>query len=148
MELHNLRPAKGSTHSVKRIGRGEGTGHGGTATKGHKGDKARSGHKNKRGYEGGQMPLQMRLPKRGFKNINRVEYVGINLGRIQDLAEKTNATEITLAHLFEHGVISKNDRVKILAGGELKGALKVSGHACSEAAKAALEAKGGSITIE
>jgi large subunit ribosomal protein L15 len=147
MELHQLRPAAGSTHSSKRLGRGEGSGKGGTSTKGHKGDKARTGHKNKRNHEGGQMPLQMRLPKRGFKNIHRIEYVALNLGRLQDIADKTNATTITVETLYEQGVISKTDRIKILAGGELKSGLNVSGHKCSEAAKAALEAKGGSITI-
>ena len=147
MELNNLRPAKGSTHKVKRIGRGQGSGHGGTSTRGHKGDKATSGHKNKRGFEGGQTPLQRRLPKFGFKNINRVEYVAINISRLQEFADRFGVSEITPAALYEQGVIKKNDLVKILAHGEVKSKLNVTAHACSETAKAAIEAVGGSITV-
>ena len=147
MELNNLRPAKGSTHKVKRIGRGQGSGHGGTSTRGHKGDKATSGHKNKRGFEGGQTPLQRRLPKFGFKNINRVEYVAINISRLQEFADRFGVSDITPAALYEQGVIKKNDLVKILAHGEVKSKLNVTAHACSEAAKTAIEAAGGSITV-
>ncbi len=147
MELNNLRPAKGSTHKVKRIGRGQGSGHGGTSTRGHKGDKATSGHKNKRGFEGGQTPLQRRLPKFGFKNINRVEYVAINISRLQEFADRFGVSDITPAALYEQGVIKKNDLVKILAHGEVKSKLNVTAHACSETAKAAIEAAGGSITV-
>jgi large subunit ribosomal protein L15 len=147
MELNNLRPASGSTHSVKRIGRGQGSGHGGTSTKGHKGDKARTGHKNKRGHEGGQTPLQRRLPKRGFKNINRVEYVPFNLAQLQAVSEKFNVTEISTAFLYEKGYIKQNDLVKILGNGEVKVALKVSANGCSEAAKNAIVAAGGSVEV-
>ncbi len=147
MELSNLRPAKGATHKVKRIGRGQGSGHGGTSTKGHKGDKATSGHKNKRGFEGGQTPLQRRLPKFGFKNINRKEYVAINVSLLQEFADKFSATEITPAALYEQGFIKKNELVKVLANGELKSKLIVTAHACSEAAKTAIEAAGGTITV-
>lgn len=147
MELNNLRPAKGSTHKVKRIGRGQGSGHGGTSTRGHKGDKATSGHKNKRGFEGGQTPLQRRLPKFGFKNINRVEYVAINISRLQEFADRFGVSDITPAALYEQGVIKKNDLVKVLAHGEVKSKLNVTAHACSETAKAAIEAAGGSITV-
>lgn len=147
MELSNLRPAKGATHKVKRIGRGQGSGHGGTSTRGHKGDKATSGHKNKRGFEGGQTPLQRRLPKFGFKNINRVEYVAINISLLQEFADKFGATEITPAALYEQGFIKKNELVKVLATGELKSKLNVTAHACSGAAKAAIEAAGGTITV-
>ena len=147
MELSNLRPAKGATHKVKRIGRGQGSGHGGTSTKGHKGDKATSGHKNKRGFEGGQTPLQRRLPKFGFKNINRKEYVAVNVSLLQEFADKFSATEITPAALYEQGFIKKNELVKVLANGELKSKLIVTAHACSEAAKTAIEAAGGTITV-
>lgn len=146
MELNNLRPAKGSTHSVKRIGRGQGSGNGGTSTRGHKGDKARSGHKNKRHHEGGQTPLQRRLPKRGFKNPFRVEYIPMNLGQLQAISEKFNVTTITAEFLYENRYIQKGERVKILAAGELTTALTLSAHGCSDTAKAAIEAKGGSFT--
>lgn len=147
MELNNLRPAKGSTHKVKRIGRGQGSGHGGTSTKGHKGDKATSGHKNKRGFEGGQTPLQRRLPKFGFKNINRVEYVAINLERLQSIADSNSITDITPAVLYDLGLVKKKDLVKVLANGELTSKLNVTAHACSETAKSAIEALGGTITV-
>ncbi|MBL7816891.1 MAG: 50S ribosomal protein L15 [Saprospiraceae bacterium] len=147
MELNNLRPAKGSTHSEKRIGRGQGSGHGGTSTRGHKGDKARSGHKNKRGFEGGQTPMQRRLPKRGFKNPFRVEYIPFNLAQLQACAEKYGVTEITPAFLYEKGYIQRDELVKILGNGQINSALTVSAHGCSEAAKAAIEAAGGSITV-
>ncbi|MEY3366973.1 MAG: hypothetical protein RI973_128 [Bacteroidota bacterium] len=147
MELHNLRPAKGATHKEKRIARGEGSGSGGTAGKGHKGAKARTGHNEKRGFEGGQTPMQRRLPKRGFKNPNRVEYVAINLGRIQEIVDKYNLSEISPASLYTNKIIGKNDRIKILGRGELNAAVKVVGHAVSATAKQAIEEKGGSVNL-
>lgn len=147
MELHNLRPAKGSIKSKKRIARGQGSGHGGTSTRGHKGQKSRSGYSRKRNFEGGQMPLQMRLPKRGFKNPNRVPYVAINLSRLEAIAEKHNITDINMETLVANGIVRKNDRIKILGGGELNRKLNVTAHACSETAKSALEAQGGSINV-
>ena len=146
MELHNLKPAIGSVRSRKRIARGQGSG-GSTAGRGHKGDKSRSGHKDKRNFEGGQMPMQMRLPKRGFKNVNRVEYVPLNLARLQAISEKFEVTTIDLEWLVSNGVVGKGDRVKILANGELGAALTVSAHACSAAAKQAIEEKGGSVNL-
>lgn len=147
MELHNLKPAKGSVRSRKRVARGQGSGWGGTAGRGHKGDKSRSGHKDKRNFEGGQMPLQMRLPKRGFKNVNRVEYTPLNLGRLQAIADKFGVKTIDLDWLIANGVVSKGDKVKILAHGELNAPLTVSAHACSETAKQAIEQKGGSVNL-
>jgi large subunit ribosomal protein L15 len=147
MELNNLRPAKGATHSVKRIGRGQGSGHGGTSTRGHKGDKARSGHKNKRGHEGGQTPLQRRLPKFGFKNPNRVEYVAFNLSNLQAFAEKFGVSEVSTASLYEKGVIKKTDLVKVLATGELTSKLNVTANGFSEKAKLAIEGLGGTVTV-
>ena len=147
MELHNLKPATGATKSVKRIARGQGSGRGGTATRGHKGDKARSGHKNKRGFEGGQMPLQMRLPKRGFKNINRKEYVALNLSRIQEIVDKYQVTSLDLATLASIGIVKKTALVKILANGELTSKVNVSAHKISETAKQAIEALGGSVNL-
>ena len=147
MELHNLKPAEGSTKNKKRVARGQGSGRGGTSTRGHKGAKSRSGYKRKRGFEGGQMPLQMRLPKRGFKNPNRVEYVPLNLGRIQQIADKYSLSAITIENLVKHGLVGKNDRVKILNGGELSTKLDVTVHAISAGAKAALEGKGGNVTL-
>lgn len=144
MSLDNLKPAKGSTHSTKRIARGEGSGHGGTATRGHKGAKSRSGYKSKIGFEGGQMPLQRRVPKFGFRNINRVEYRGINLDALQKLVDnKKTKDTITLEVLKDNGLVSKNDLVKILGRGELKAKLSVEVHAYSKTAKAAIEAAGG-----
>jgi large subunit ribosomal protein L15 len=148
MELNNLRPASGSTHKVKRIGRGQGSGHGGTSTRGHKGDKARTGHKNKRGHEGGQTPLQRRLPKRGFKNINRVEYVPFNLSQLQAVSEKFGVTSIDTTFLYENGYIKQGDLVKILGNGEIKVALTVKADGCSATAKQAIEAAGGTIAVE
>lgn len=147
MELHNLKPAIGSVRSRKRIARGQGSGSGGTAGKGHKGDKSRSGAKEKRNFEGGQMPIQMRLPKRGFKNVNRVEYVPINLARLQAMSDKFQVAQIDMEWLISNGVISKNDKVKILGAGELTAALAVSAHACSETARKAIEEKGGSVNL-
>lgn len=147
MELHSLKPAAGATKKRKRIARGQGSGHGGTSTKGHKGDKSRAGHKRKRNFEGGQMPLQMRVAKVGFKNPNRVAYVGINLERLQYIAEKFNLTTIDLAKLVEIEVVKKSDKVKILGVGELKGKMNITAHAFSATAKEAIEQLGGSVNI-
>ena len=145
MELHTLKPAKGAVKKGKRIGRGQGSGHGGTSTRGHKGQKSRSGYSRKRAHEGGQMPLQMRIPKRGFKNHNRVAYVALNLKRIQEIADKYNLTTIDIDALVNNGIVNKEDRVKVLATGELTSGVSVSAHAFSETAKKAIEAKGGTV---
>lgn len=147
MELHNLKPAKGSNKGRKRIARGQGSGHGGTSTRGHKGDGARSGHYNKRNFEGGQMPLQMRLPKIGFKNPNRVSYVPFNVDQLQAIAEKFGVDTISAEFLLEKGYTSQNDKVKVLGAGELTAKLNVSAHACSASAKEAIEKLGGSVNI-
>ncbi|MEP7377818.1 MAG: 50S ribosomal protein L15 [Chitinophagaceae bacterium] len=147
MKLHELRPAKGATHKVKRIGRGDGSGHGGTSTKGTKGAQARTGYKRKMGHEGGQMPIQRRIPKRGFTNPHRVEYTVLNLGQVEQLAEKYSFTEITPEILYINGLISQTDKVKILGNGELKNKFTFKVNAVSEKAKAAIEAAGGSIEI-
>lgn len=146
MNLHNLTPAKGSTKNRKRIARGQGSGHGGTATRGHKGAKSRSGYSKKIGFEGGQMPLQRRVPKFGFKNINRVEYKAINLDIIQTLIDRKNVTEITPEVLIENGLVSRNELVKILGRGELKGKINVTAHKFSATAKAAIEGQGGNCS--
>ena len=145
MNLSNLKPAAGSTHHEKRIGRGQGSGHGGTATRGHKGAQSRSGYSHKLGFEGGQMPLQRRMPKFGFTNIKRVEYKPINLDTLEALAANKNITDINVETLIEAGFISKNKRVKILGKGELTKALNVTAHAFSQSAIAAIEAKGGKV---
>ncbi|MEE1884896.1 50S ribosomal protein L15 [Pedobacter flavus] len=145
MNLSNLKPAKGATKKSKRIGRGQGSGRGGTSTRGHKGAGSRSGHSTKIGFEGGQMPLQRRVPKVGFKPINRTEYVGVNLDVLQNLAEKFTLTTIDFATLQAHGLASKNDLVKILGRGEIKAKLDVKAHAFSATASKAIEAVGGSI---
>ncbi|MVZ65960.1 50S ribosomal protein L15 [Sphingobacterium sp. DK4209] len=145
MNLSNLKPAVGSTKSKKRIGRGQGSGRGGTSTRGHKGAGSRSGHSTKIGFEGGQMPLQRRVPKFGFKNINRVEYVGVNLDVLQGLVEKHNLTTVDFETLKVHGLISKNDKVKILGRGEFTTKVEVKAHAFSTSAQKAIEAAGGSI---
>lgn len=145
MDLSNLKPAKGSTHRERRIGRGEGSGKGGTSTRGHKGQKSRSGYSRKVGFEGGQMPLQRRVPKFGFRNINRKEYKGINLRMLQTLADKLSVTEITPEVLIGAGLVSKNTLVKILGVGELKAKLNVKAHAFSETAKNAIEAAKGTV---
>ena len=147
MKLHQLKPAKGATHKDKRIGRGDGSGHGGTSTKGTKGGQSRAGYKRKMAHEGGQMPIQRRVPKRGFNNINRVEYKVLNLGQIEQLSEKYGITEFTLENLFVNGLISQTDRVKILGNGELKGKFTFRVNAVSEKAKAAIEAAGGSVEL-
>ncbi len=146
MKLHTLKPAKGSTHSRRRLGRGPGSGLGGTSTRGHKGAMARSGYKKKVGFEGGQMPMQRRLPKFGFNNIFRVEYKGINLSVLQNLAETKNLEKITPKELHEAGYISKKQLVKILGKGELKAKLEVEANAFSKSAQAAIEAAGGKAT--
>ena len=146
MNLHNLTPAKGSVKRSKRIARGQGSGHGGTSTRGHKGAKSRSGYSKKIGFEGGQMPLQRRVPKFGFKNINRVEYKAINLDVIQSLIERKNVTEITPEVLRNYGVISRNDLVKVLGRGELKSKINVTAHKFSDSAKAVIEGQGGNCS--
>lgn len=145
MDLSSLKPAAGSTHSVKRIGRGQGSGKGGTSTKGHKGAKSRSGYKSKIGFEGGQMPLQRRVPKFGFKNVNRVEYKAINVGMLQDLAERENLTVIDRDVLMQAGLMSKNDLLKVLGDGALTTKLEVKANAFSAKAVAAIEAVGGTV---
>ncbi len=147
MDLSNLKPAKGSTKSKKRIGRGEGSGAGGTATRGHKGAQSRSGYSRKIGFEGGQMPLQRRLPKFGFTNINRKAYKGINVSVLQDLSEKRNVTDIDLNTLINAGLVSKNDLVKILGDGELTATLNVKAHAFSAKAKELIEAAKGTVEV-
>ena len=146
MKLHNLTPAAGSKGREKRIGRGEGSGHGGTSTRGHKGAQARSGYSRKIGFEGGQMPIQRRLPKFGFTNPTRVEYKGINVSTLQTLAEANNLTVITIETLREAGFINKNQLVKILGNGELTAKLEVSANAFSKSAIAKIEAVGGTAT--
>lgn len=145
MNLSNLQPAEGSVHKDgKRVGRGEGTGKGGTATRGHKGAKSRSGYSKKIGFEGGQMPLQRRVPKFGFKNINRKEYVGINLSKLQDMVDKGVVTDtVDMDILIDNKVVKRSDLVKILGGGELKAKLKVSVHKFTASAKTAIEGAGG-----
>ena len=147
MNLSNLKPAEGSIKHSKRIGRGAGSGKGGTATRGNKGAKARSGYHQKVGFEGGQMPLYRRVPKFGFKNINRVEYVGINLDTLNAIAEAKNITDFNLEVLMQNGLISGKDRIKILGRGELAKAVNVTAHAFSATAKKAIEDKGGVATV-
>lgn len=147
MNLSNLKPAKGSTFTNKRLGRGQGSGGGGTAGRGHKGAGSRSGYSRKRGFEGGQMPLQRRVPKFGFKNINRVEYNGINLDTLQKLADAKGINVITTDVLVANGLAAKSDLVKILGRGELKARLEVSAHGFTKTAKEAIEGKGGTVTI-
>ena len=147
MELHSLKPAEGSVKNKKRIARGQGSGRGGTSTRGHKGQKSRSGYSKKRAHEGGQMPLQMRLPKRGFKNHNRVEFVPLNLSRLQAISEKYNLNTISMETLVANGIVRKNDKVKVLGRGELKASLSLNVHAISETAKKAVEDCGGSVNL-
>jgi large subunit ribosomal protein L15 len=143
MDLSNLKPAPGSVKKEKRIGRGEGSGHGGTSTRGHKGAKSRSGYSRKIGFEGGQMPLQRRVPKSGFKNINRVEYKAINLSTLEALAEKLNTERIDFQTLLTAGLVNKNALVKILGKGALTRKLEVHAHAFSKSAQEAIEANKG-----
>ena len=145
MELNNLKPAKGATHHDKRVGRGAGSGHGRYSTRGMKGAKSRSGYSQKLGFEGGQMPLQRRLPKFGFKNLKRVEYKPINLSTLEELAAKKSLTVINVETLVAAGFISGNDRVKILGNGSVTKALNVTAHAFSQSAEAAIVAAGGSV---
>jgi large subunit ribosomal protein L15 len=147
MNLHNLRPAKGAVHKEKRIGRGEASGHGGTSTKGNKGGQSRAGYKRKMAHEGGQMPIQRRVPKRGFKNPNRIEYKVFNLGQIEQLIEKYGIQELSLENLYTNGLINQTDRVKILGNGELKTKLVFKVNAISEKAKQAIETAGGSVEL-
>jgi large subunit ribosomal protein L15 len=147
MNLSNLQPAEGSTTSQKRIGRGQGSGRGGTSTRGHKGQKSRSGYSKKIGFEGGQMPLQRVVPKSGFKNINRVEYKEVNLDELQKLADKGNATVIDREFLISAGVAKRKDRIKILGGGSLTAKLEVKAHAFSKSAKEAIEKVQGTTEI-
>jgi len=145
MNLSNLTPAEGSIKKGKRIGRGQGSGKGGTSTRGHKGAKSRSGYKSKIGFEGGQMPLQRRVPKFGFKNRNRVEYKAVNLDTLQTLVDESKISEITPEIIVENGLANKKDLVKILGRGELSAKVKISAHKFSESATSAIEAAGGSI---
>lgn len=147
MKLHQLRPAKGSVQKEKRLGRGEASGHGGTSTKGNKGHQSRSGFKNKMAHEGGQMPIQRRIPKRGFNNIHRTEYKVFNLAQIDQLTEKYGISEFTLPNLYINKLISQTDRVKILGNGEIKSKLVFKVNAVSQKAKAAIEAAGGTIEL-
>jgi large subunit ribosomal protein L15 len=148
MKLHDIKPAKGSVHKQKRLGRGEASGKGGTSTKGNKGHQSRSGFKNRIAHEGGQMPIQRRLPKRGFKNINRIEYKVFNLGQLDKLIEKYGIAEFSIENLYTTGLISRTDRVKILGNGEVKTKLKFIVNAVSVKAKQAIEEAGGTIEIQ
>ncbi|MBC7904779.1 MAG: 50S ribosomal protein L15 [Gemmatimonadaceae bacterium] len=147
MKLHTLRPAKGATHKIKRLGRGEASGKGGTSTKGNKGGQSRAGYQIKMAHEGGQMPIQRRLPKRGFKNNNRIEYKVFNLGQVEQLSEKYGITEFSLENLYMNGLIGQTDSVKILGNGELKSKITFKVNAISGKAKSAIEAAGGSVEI-
>jgi len=145
MDLSQLRPAEGSTHTKKRLGRGQGSGWGGTSTRGHKGAKSRSGYSRKRGFEGGQMPLARRVPKFGFNNVNRVEYKVVNISDLENIAAKKNITDITLDVIREEGFAGKKDLVKVLGDGKLTKQLNVTANAFSKSAKAAIEALNGTV---
>ncbi len=147
MKLNELKPAKGAVHSTKRIGRGQGSGRGGTSTRGHKGQKSRSGYSRKRGFEGGQLPLQARLPKRGFRSRNRIAYVPLNFSRIQEILDKYSLDSITVESLRANGILRKNELVKILAWGEMKKGIQIEAHAASKKALEEVEKMGGKITI-
>ena len=147
MKLHTLRPAKGATHKEKRIGRGEASGKGGTSTKGNKGGQSRAGYKSKKAHEGGQMPIQRRIPKRGFTNINRKEFKVFNIGQIDHISEKYGITEFNAQNLYVNGLISQTDVIKLLGNGEIKGKFAFTVSAASAKAKAAIEAAGGSVEI-
>lgn len=147
MELNNLRPAKGSVKSNKRIGRGTGSGRGGTSTRGHKGDKARSGSKEKRHFEGGQTPMQRRLPKRGFKNVNRMEFVPLNLAQLEALVAKVGTASFDIQALVNAGVAKSSEKIKVLGNGKLSSKVELTVHAISASAKAAIEALGGSVQL-
>lgn len=148
MNLSTLKPAEGSVRNKKRIGRGQGSGRGGTSTRGHNGAQSRSGYSRKIGFEGGQMPIQRRVPKFGFRNRNRVEYKGINLDVLQALIEKTGAKEINAEVLIANGIVNKADNIKILGRGELKAKVEVTAHAFSATASSAIEAAGGKATVQ
>ena len=147
MNLSNLRPAKGSVRERKRVGRGQGSGMGGTSTRGHKGAQSRSGYSAKTHFEGGQMPLQRRVPKFGFKNINRVEYKPLNLDAIQTLIDDTKATVIDMAFMLQHGLVGKKDLVKVLSRGDITTAVEIHAHAFSASAKEAIEKAGGKAIV-
>jgi large subunit ribosomal protein L15 len=147
MKLHELRPAKGATHREKRLGRGEASGKGGTSTKGNKGGQSRAGYQRKNAHEGGQMPIQRRLPKRGFKNPFRIEYKVFNLGQVDHLVEKYELKEFSLENLYINGLVSQTDKVKVLANGELKSKVTFKVNAISEKAKQAIEAAGGTVEL-
>lgn len=147
MKLHNLKPAAGSVHKQKRLGRGEASGKGGTSTKGNKGGQSRAGYQRKMAHEGGQMPIQRRIPKRGFKNNNKIDYKVFNLGQIEQLNEKYTFAEFSIDSLYQNGLISKTDKVKILGTGEIKAKLSFKVNAASEKAKSAIEAAGGTLEI-
>jgi large subunit ribosomal protein L15 len=147
MKLHTLKPAEGSIKTSKRIGRGPGSGRGGTSTRGHKGAKSRSGYSRKLGFEGGQMPLQRRVPKFGFKNPNRVEYKAVNLDSLEALATKLNLEDLSVQVLIDNGIVGKGDLVKILGRGELTAKINVSAHKCSATASQTIEKLGGTVTI-
>lgn len=147
MHLHHLKPAQGATHKEKRLGRGEASGKGGTSTKGNKGAQSRAGYKIKMAHEGGQMPIQRRIPKRGFKNNNRIEHKIFNLGQVEQLLEKYEIKEFTPENLYINNLIGQFDSVKILGGGEIKKALTFKVNAASQKAKSAIEAAGGSLEI-
>lgn len=145
--LSNLKPAAGSIHKEKRIGRGQGSGHGGTSTRGHKGGQSRSGYSRKRNFEGGQTPIQMRVPKRGFKNINRISYTVIDLAKLEAIAAKYDLISIDFEILRRLRIVNQDEKVKILANGELNKVLSVSAHSFSASAKKAIEEKGGTATV-
>lgn len=147
MKLHNLKPAAGAVHKEKRLGRGEASGKGGTSTKGNKGGQSRTGYKSKMAHEGGQMPIQRRIPKRGFKNNNKIIYKVFNLGQIAEIAEKYGITEFSTENLYMNGLVSKTDKVKILGNGEIAAKLSFKVDAISEKAKGAIEAAGGSVEV-
>ncbi len=148
MNLHDIRPAKGATHKPKtRLGRGEASGKGGTSTKGNKGGQSRAGYQRKNAHEGGQMPIQRRLPKRGFTNINRIDYKVFNLGQVEAIKEKYNIEDFSLETLYANGLISRTDKVKILGNGELKSKISFKVNAISEKAKSAIESVGGSVEL-
>ncbi len=147
MNLQNLRPAKGAVHKEKRLGRGEASGKGGTSTKGNKGAQSNTGYSSKRGHEGGQMPIQRRLPKRGFIPITRIDYKVFNVGQLEQIVEKYGLQEFSLENLYMNGLVSKTDKVKVLGQGELKSKVALKVNAISEKAKAAVEAAGGSVEL-
>ncbi|MDF2191752.1 50S ribosomal protein L15 [Paraflavitalea sp. CAU 1676] len=147
MKLHQIKPAEGATHKEKRLGRGEASGKGGTSTKGNKGGQSRAGYQRKNAHEGGQMPIQRRLPKRGFTNINRVEYKVFNLGQVDHLVEKYELKEFSLENLYINGLVSRTDLVKVLGNGELKSKVTFKVNAVSDKAKASIEAAGGTVEI-